>query len=92
MQGGTGGLYFASNAFIPEYLHAIGRPGLITLCLSALNLGQLPASVGLLLAPRRLGDSKSALVLMQIAGLFGIGVFLTPLPWTTALGAGMIGF
>jgi MFS transporter, CP family, cyanate transporter len=28
MLGGTGGLYFASNAFIPEYLHAIGRPDL----------------------------------------------------------------
>lgn len=37
MQGGTGGLYFASNAFIPDYLHAIGRTDLVTICLSALE-------------------------------------------------------
>ena len=78
MQGGTGGLYFASNAFIPDYLHAVGRADLVTICLSALNLGQLPASVALLLAARRLGGSKTALVLMQIVGLFGIGTFLMP--------------
>jgi len=92
MQGGTGGLYFASNAFIPDYLHAIGRADLVTICLSALNLGQLPASVALLLAARRLGSSKTALVLMQIVGLFGIVTFLMPLPWAAALGAGVIGF
>jgi hypothetical protein len=40
------------------------------------NLGQLPASVALLPAARRLGSSKSTLVLMQIVGLFEIGAFL----------------
>jgi MFS transporter, CP family, cyanate transporter len=92
MQGGTGGLYFASNAFIPDYLHAIGRPDLVTLCLIALNLGQLPASVVLLLAARRLGGSKTALVLIQIVGLFGIGTLLTSVAWAAVLGAGVIGF
>jgi MFS transporter, CP family, cyanate transporter len=91
MQGGTGGLYFSSNAFIPDYLHSIGRADLVTICLSALNLGQLPASVALLLAARRLGGSKTALVLMQIVGLFGIGTFLMPLPWAAVLGAAVIG-
>ncbi|MGH7048368.1 MAG: CynX/NimT family MFS transporter [Stellaceae bacterium] len=92
MQGGTGGLYFASNAFIPDYLHAVGRPGLVALGLAALNIGQLPASLLLLLWARRVGHSKAVLVLMQVLGLVGIGVFLVPQPWTAAAGPAMIGF
>jgi CP family cyanate transporter-like MFS transporter len=92
MQGGTGGLYFASNAFIPDYLHAIGRPDLVTACLAALNLGQLPASVALLLWARRLGGSKTAVVAMQILALFGIAAFVDAQPPLTTLGAGVIGF
>jgi MFS transporter, CP family, cyanate transporter len=58
MQGGTGGLYFASNAFIPGYLHAVGRPDLVTVSLSALNLGQFPASLVLLTMARPLGARR----------------------------------
>jgi MFS transporter, CP family, cyanate transporter len=92
MQGGTGGLYFASNAFIPDYLHAIGRPDLVTAGLSALNLGQLPASLLLLLMARRLGVSKSAVVSMQVVGFLGIAALLAAGPWLTVFGAGLIGF
>ena len=37
LMGGTGGLYFSANAFVPDYLHAIGRPELVAPCLGALN-------------------------------------------------------
>ncbi|HEY3911933.1 MAG TPA: MFS transporter [Stellaceae bacterium] len=92
MLGGTGGLYFASNAFIPDYLHAVGRPHLVTICLAALNLGQLPASLALLLWARRLGNSKTAVVLMQILALSGLGALVAAQPWAVAAGAGLIGF
>jgi MFS transporter, CP family, cyanate transporter len=92
MQGGTGGLYFASNAFIPDYLHAVGRSGLVTLGLAALNLGQLPASFVLLLWARRLGNSKPTVVLMQLLGLCGLAAFVAAQPWSVAAGAGVIGF
>jgi MFS transporter, CP family, cyanate transporter len=92
MQGGTGGLYFASNALIPDYLHAIGRPELVTAGLSALNLGQLPASLLLLLMARRLGGNKLLVVGMQSAGLIGIAALLTARPLLATLGAGIIGF
>jgi CP family cyanate transporter-like MFS transporter len=92
MLGGTGGLYFTSNALIPDYLHAIGRPDLVTAGLSALNLGQLPASLLLLAAARRLGGSKPVIVGMQIAGLLGIAALLAAGPWLTVVGAGVIGF
>ena len=92
MLGGTGGLYFASNALIPDYLHAIGRPGLVTAALSALNLGQLPASLLLLMAARRVGASKPMIVGMQVAGLLGIAALLMAGPWLQVAGAAMIGF
>src|SRR5262249_56155518 len=48
MFGGNNATYFATNGFIPDYMHHIGRPDLIGPTLSALNIGQLPASFLLL--------------------------------------------
>ena len=48
MFGATNATYFTTNAFIPDYLHHLGRPDLIGPALSALNAGQLPASLLLL--------------------------------------------
>ncbi|MFI5022196.1 MAG: CynX/NimT family MFS transporter [Alphaproteobacteria bacterium] len=54
--GGINSIYFASNAFLPDYLHATGHPELVNAALTALNLGQLPASFILLaLADRLVG-------------------------------------
>jgi CP family cyanate transporter-like MFS transporter len=92
MQGGTGGLYFASNALIPDYLHAVGRPGLVTAGLSALNLGQLPASLLLLVTARRLGGSKTAVVAMQLVGLGGLAALVAGGPSYVVLGAAVVGF
>jgi MFS transporter, CP family, cyanate transporter len=91
MVGGTGGLYFASNAFIPDYLYAIGRPDLVTAQLGALNLGQIPASFLLLAMWRRL-DGKAAVIGMQIVGLLGIAILLTAGPELGVIGAGVVGF
>jgi len=91
MLGGTGGLYFASNAFIPDYLHATGRPDFVTAELSALNLGQLPASFLLLAMSRRLGG-KAAILGVQSMGLLGLAALLTAGPWLSVVGAGVIGF
>jgi len=52
--GGSSSLYFATNAFLPDYLHRIGHPELVGSALSALNWVQLPASFLLLLFPDRL--------------------------------------
>jgi MFS transporter, CP family, cyanate transporter len=48
MLGSVNSLYFTTNAFIPDYLHHIGRGDLISSALTALNVGQLPASFLLL--------------------------------------------
>jgi CP family cyanate transporter-like MFS transporter len=54
MFGANNATYFSTNAFIPDFLHHAGRPELISTALSALNIGQLPASFLLLLYANRL--------------------------------------
>ena len=48
VQGGSSAAYFAANTFLPGYLHAIGKPGLVGITLAALNTSQLPGSFLLL--------------------------------------------
>jgi CP family cyanate transporter-like MFS transporter len=43
--GAASAVYWGLNAFIPDYLHATGRPGLVAPALTALNGGQIPASI-----------------------------------------------
>jgi MFS transporter, CP family, cyanate transporter len=52
--GGVNATYFALNGFLPDYLTHTGRPELINAALTALNLGQLPASFLLLASADRM--------------------------------------
>lgn len=92
VQGGGSALYFATNAFLPDYLHAIGRPELVNACLTALNGGQLPASAVLLLLAHRLAGRKSPFILSALFGLLSLGGLLVPLPWLMVASAAVIGF
>lgn len=49
MFGTVNAIYFTANAFVPELLTRTGRPDLISITLTALNLGQIPASLLLLI-------------------------------------------
>lgn len=42
--GSINATYFVTNAFLPDYMTADGRPDLIGSALTAINLGQLPAA------------------------------------------------
>ncbi|MPZ55147.1 MAG: MFS transporter [Rhizobiales bacterium] len=83
MLGSINAIYFATNAFLPDYLHSLGRDDLITAALTALNLGQLPASLLLLAIAGRLQRrawpyvAAAALSLIGFAGIFtGNGVWI----------------
>ena len=52
--GSVNASYFALNGFLPDYLTHTGRPDLINAALTALNLGQLPASFLLLASADRM--------------------------------------
>jgi CP family cyanate transporter-like MFS transporter len=51
--GSITSVYFTSNGFLPIYLSSIGRSDLIGGALTAINLGQMPASLLLLLCADR---------------------------------------
>jgi CP family cyanate transporter-like MFS transporter len=80
--------YFGANAFLPTYLTSAGHPELVGIALTALNFGQIPASIVLLFVVRRLERRAwpymlaAALSLVAVAGLvFAIG------PWTWVFAA-----
>lgn len=52
--GSVNASYFSLNGFLPDYLTHTGRPDLIHAALTALNLGQLPASFVLLMFADRM--------------------------------------
>jgi len=68
-------IYFAANAFIPIYLASKGQQHLIAATLLALNLGQLPASLLLLVVAGRVERrawpyiASGLLSLMSLAGI-----------------------
>jgi MFS transporter, CP family, cyanate transporter len=92
LQGGASALYFACNAFIPDYFHATGRPELIGDSLSALNTGQLPASLIILLFARRLSGKRAPFLVMGLIGLAGLAALFAPHPVLVVTGAAAIGF
>jgi MFS transporter, CP family, cyanate transporter len=94
--GSVNAIYFASNAFLPDFVIAQGRPDLVGPALTALNVGQLPAAFVMLgLAGRLLTrpwayaatglGSLAALTGMVTAHGVGIVVFAGVLGFTDAL-------
>jgi MFS transporter, CP family, cyanate transporter len=45
MLGSVNTIYWGLNTFLPDYLHALGRPDLVGPALAGLNGGQLPSSL-----------------------------------------------
>lgn len=82
--GGCSSLYFATNAFLPDYLRHLGRAQLIGASLSAINWVQIPASLLLLAFPDRLMRRRWPLVAVgALATIAMIGV-------ATSEGAGVV--
>ena len=88
--GAINSVYFCSNAFLPGYLIGAGRADLIPATLTALNLGQLPASFVLLGIAGKLENRAwpfiacGALMLACIAGMIS-----TASAWTVVFAAGL---
>ena len=75
MMGGVNTAYFATNTFLPDYLHATGDGQWISAALTSLNFCQLPASFAMLVLAEKLVRRPlayiglAALVLASAAGL-----------------------
>ena len=86
------GMYFAANAFLPAYLGERGRPELITAALTALNVGQLPASFLLLAFADRFERRTWPYLAFGILAVISlIGIVSTASAWTVAWAA-VLGF
>jgi len=92
MLGSITSMYFGSNAFIPDYLRHIGQPDLIGPALTALNLGQLPASLLLLAVAGRLERRTWPYMLCGVLCLASVlGMVFAPGAGFVAA-AGLLGF
>lgn len=92
MLGGVAAMYFGCNAFLPDYLHAIGHPNLVGAGLTALNAGQLPASFFIMWRGRHLVGRRSPFVIMALVALVCLSGLLVPSAPVIIASAGMIGF
>ncbi|HVV42223.1 MAG TPA: MFS transporter [Nitrobacter sp.] len=86
-------LYFCTNAFLPGLLLQNGHTDLIRPALSALNAGQLPGSLFLLVAASHLERKKWPFIFCGVFGLLSIlGVATATNLWIVVCAAGFIGF
>ena len=86
-------LYFCTNACLPGFLLQTGRTDLIGPALTALNVGQLPASFILLAMASRWERRKWPLLAAVAIGVLGVaGTLAFTGTWGVVLSAAMIGF
>jgi CP family cyanate transporter-like MFS transporter len=85
-------IYFSANAFIPIYLASAGRPDLIGGALAALNFGQLPASLLLLVVAGRLERKAWPYIVSGLVSLLSLVGFVTMVGPTTIVWAALLGF
>ena len=85
--------YFATNAFLPDYLRSAHEPGLTPLALAAINIAQLPPSFAVAVAPGRLTGRRGPLVaagaIMLVAA---VGLIVFGHGWVVIAASALIGF
>jgi CP family cyanate transporter-like MFS transporter len=90
--GSVNAMYFVTNAFLPDFLTAAGRPDLISSALTAENFCQLPASLVMLVVAGRLVKrpwayvAAGALSLMSLVGIMTAGSGGWIVFWSGVLG------
>jgi CP family cyanate transporter-like MFS transporter len=92
MFGGNNATYFAANGFIPDYLHHVGRSDLIGPTLSALNIGQLPASFLLLGFASRLVGRPWPYAVCGLLSMACVAAMLSGSGWLIVTAAAALGF
>ena len=90
--GVANAMYFTANAFLPDYLHHLGRADLVSAALTALNVGQIPASLLLLAVAGKLERAIWPHIVCGAGALAAvIGIVLLPGPGIVACAA-ILGF
>lgn len=90
--GGAGAAYWSANAFIPDYLRMFHHAGLTTAALTALNVVQLPASLGVAAVPHHVVGRRWPLSMAGIlTAVAATGIIVLPGIWVI-VAAGLLGF
>jgi CP family cyanate transporter-like MFS transporter len=90
--GSVNATYFVTNAFLPDLMIAAGRPDLVSSALTAINVGQLPASFLMLpLAERLVKQPWSYASTGLLATLCVVAMLVTRGYWIV-FWAGLLGF
>src|SRR6202140_4008068 len=84
--------YFGANTFIPDYLHANHQAQFVAPALTALNLGQLPASFAFGLIPIRILSHWNTCTVMALFLAAALAIFLVYGGWLGVAAAVFIGF
>jgi CP family cyanate transporter-like MFS transporter len=92
MLGSVNAMYFATNAFIPDYLHRTGQDGYVSAALTALNVGQIPASILLLMVAGRLERKVWPYLASGAVGILSIAGIAFGSATTVVISAGILGF
>ncbi len=92
MLGTVNAMYFGTNAFIPDFLTRHGQGEWISAALTALNLGQLPASFILLAFAGRLQLRVWPFVVAGVLSLIGTAAIVFGTGYWMVGGATLIGF
>ena len=90
--GSVNSIYFVSNAFLPDYVIARGRPDLVSSALTAINVGQLPATFLLLGFADRLLRWPWAYRVTGLATFLCLVAMMSMGGWWIVFWAGMEGF
>ena len=92
MLGCVNAMYFVTNAFLPDYIVASGRPDLVSSALTALNLAQLPAALLMLPLAQRLFTRPSAYMATGFLSFASVvAMLLMRGPWVV-FWSGVFGF
>lgn len=92
MLGTVNAMYFGTNAFLPDYLARTGQGEYISAALTALNVGQLPASFLLLAVAGRLERAAWPYVLSGLGAIAALaGIVIGTGPWIVFFSA-VVGF
>ena len=91
MLGTANAMYFSANAFLPDFLTSIARTDLISETLTALNVGQLPASLALLAVAGRLERKTWPYVVSGGLSALGVALILTGSGFWIVAGASLLG-
>ena len=90
--GSVNATYFVTNAFLPDLVTSAGRPDLVSAALTAINVGQLPASFLMLPLAGRLVTRPCAYVATGLLSFFSVAAMMLTKGLWIVFWAGMLGF